>query len=435
MLHLLHWGNAFLFGGFSVFSRALCLALAAAALAPASGRAQVYLIDTLKSPHPETDSNFGASVGEGSIAITVGQPDASYSGMPSVGAAYLYDFAHWPLELRPLVPVPNARFGAAIRGELLIGAPGGTAVAGDPSPRGVVESWMYVPGGSWARNGILTPPDNALGGGFGTSISNSMAFYTVIGYPGYLDGAREAGAAMLFEQTSADTWAYQGSYISAHDGTGFGQNVVLAGGSRVLVGEPGFYDGNGASGVVSYFGDGLPLGTLMAGDGEAQGFGGSAMWENWALLIGVPYPHDAQDQPLPGRVYVFSWSFDTLEYTLTQTFSAPDGFPGDGFGTSIDLFGFTFAIGAPGMAVGDVPNAGAVWLFDNIGFDYTPRERKVSPRPAADGHFGAALTWRSGRLAIGAPGEPDGDIPRAGSVYVFATDPDVIFQSFFDIGF
>lgn len=407
------------------------MGMAACAFGSITAHAQVYFLERLTSPHPEAGSGFGATVAGGAMGLLVAQPGASYAGSPSVGAAYLYNAGdpNSPFELRPQQTIANARYGAALsnRNDILVAAPGGSADASSAA-RGVVEAWRYVPAYSWARYGSLSPPVGERGTGFGQSIASS-SFQVLVGFPGRLDGARHSGAAMLFDE-GVNGWTYGGSYTSAADGMEFGTSVALSN-TRTFIGEPGYAIGNGASGNIAYYLNGQPAATLVPNDGAAQAYGGYAIVAfGQFLLVGVPYPLDASQQPMPGRVYIYQADAG-YNYTFWKMLSAPDGHAGDGFGNSIDTYQHEVMVGAPGMSVGALPEAGAAWLFDSIGFDFTPNTKIVSTFPSANGHFGQSVSMAYG-FSVGAPGEPDDGSLGAGAVYRFMVDYDVIFKGTFD---
>jgi hypothetical protein len=405
--------------------------VAAGLLGASQGHAQVLFKERLRSPHPESNSSFGQVIAGGPDGLLVAQPGASYMGLSAVGAAYVYNAGNpaSPVELRPQFPLADARYGTSLSAwnRLLIGAPGGT----DGSPgaaRGVVEAWRYVIPDMWERYSLLAPPAADLGTGFGQSIALD-AFDVLVGFPGKLDGSRTSGAALLFTD-DIDTWTYGGSFTSADDDLGFGQSVAITNG-RAFVGEPGGFNGNGSSGRIAYYQNGAPADTLLPPDGEAQAFGGYHLeaYDPY-LLVGVPYPLDAQGEPLPGRVYVYERDAN-LNYAFSQTLTAPDGHPGDGFGTSMAVYQLSVMVGAPGMTVAGETGAGAAWLFSDIGFQFTPDTKLVSTFPVANGHFGESVSMNFG-YDVGAPGEPDGLLPGAGAVYRFEVDFDVIFKGTFE---
>jgi hypothetical protein len=296
------------------------------------------------------------------------------------------------------------------------------------SPRGVVEAWRYVIPYSWDRYALLAPPPGDLGTGFGQSLAYGV-FEVLIGYPGRLDGPGKPGAALRFDEDT-DTWTYRESFISAGDDLGFGQSVGLTN-LRAYVGEPGAANGDGSSGRIAYYVNGLPAGTLLPPDGEAQGFGGSAIEVfGWYLLVGTPHALDSHGQALPGRVYVYEGDID-FNYTFVERLDAPDGHPGDRFGASIATYQHSVLIGAPGMTVAGETDAGAAWLFSHLGFSFSPHTRLVSTFPVANGHFGESVTMNFG-IDVGAPGEPDGNVDGAGAVYRFHVDLDAIFKGTFE---
>lgn len=393
--------------------------------------AQVYFKQRLRSPHPEADSLFGKAIAGGPDGLLVAQPGASYAGLSSVGAAYVYNAGdpESPFELRPQYPIADERYGISLSaaGRLLVGAPGGTDGA-PGSPRGVVETWRSVIPYSWERYALLAPQGTDLGTGFGQSIGVAP-HRVLIGFPGKLDGLRKPGAALLFHD-GIDTWTYGGSFSSISDDLQFGQSVALAN-LPAFIGEPNAINGDGSSGRIAYYVNGWPRGTLWPPDGEAQEFGGhSIQIFDPYLLVGVPHALDLSGQALPGRVYVYRGDSD-FNYEFMQMLTAPDGHPGDRFGESMATYQLEVLIGAPGTTVGGEAGAGAAWLFWSVGFQFTPGTKLVSTYPVANGHFGESVSMSYG-IDVGAPGEPDGNLQNAGAVYRFEVDLDVIFKGSFE---
>lgn len=399
---------------------------AVAALFACSAHAQLYLQAELRSPQPEEDAAFGATILDAFNSMIVGAPATSAAGIPGVGAVYSFDrtdYAQAPAELRPLQAIAHAAYGASLSGggwAIVIGAPGGSDVANDPAPRGMVDSWNLGP--AWVHYGTISPPPSHTGTEFGRSVSYSNQAL-VAGFPGRTDKGLEVGGAQVFYEQSGD-WGYQGTISLFLGNNRFGEHVTSAG-AATFVTDP-------TESTVYYFDVFTTSGTLpKPTPGEDLTSFGSTVLYSTDVFVGTPYPRDFSGNPLPGRVYVYRF-IPNQNYELIGTITSPDAEPGDGFGASIDQWGTEFAIGAPGATVANLPNAGAVWCMYDTGLAWVPARRLVSTRPQAEGRFGAALSWQYGSLGIGAPGETAAGVPRAGTAYVFAADSDVIFQGSFD---
>ena len=148
---------------------------------------------------------------------------------------------------------------------------------------------------------------------------------------------------------------------------------------------------------------------LYAKDGEyaAQGFGNTVALRGDTLLVGAP-----QDNSLganAGAAYVFQRS--GLDWSQAAKLKASDGAANDRFGSSVGVGGGHVLVGAPG----DDSNAGAVYVFQ-FGAGAWAQKTKLTAVDRDGGHlFGAALAYVGNTAAIGAPGKDD----SRGSVYVF----------------
>ncbi len=388
--------------------------------------AQVFLLAELRAPQPEANGGFGLAILDTPSAMIVGAPAMSAGNVAGVGAVYSYDrvdFTAVPTELRPLQTVANAAYGTSIAGGasvIVIGAPGGSGVANDPAPRGVVDSWWNGP--TWVRHGTISPPPSHTGTEFGRSVSYSNQAL-IAGFPGRTDKGLEVGGAQVFYEQSGD-WGYQGTISLFLGNNRFGEHVTSAG-AATFVTDP-------TESTVYYFDVFTTSGTLpKPTPGEDLTSFGSTVLYSTDVLVGTPYPRDFSGNPLPGRVYVYRF-IPNQNYELIGTITSPDAEPGDGFGASIDQWGTEYAIGAPGATVANLPNAGAVWCMYDTGVGWAAARRLVSTHPQADGRFGTALSWTFGALGIGAPGESAAGVPHAGTAYVFANIADIIFQGSFD---
>lgn len=357
--------------------------------------------------------------------MAVGSPGSRLNGVDGVGAVYVFDLSSIqaePVELRPQQSIAQSAYGTSLTGSstvIAIGAPGGSAVANDPTPAGVVETWRLVD--NWSRYGTISVPMGYAGTNFARSISYSTQKLAV-GFPGRIDNGVPSGAVFQFNELGG-AWSFLGAIsLPFRD---FGETVFAAG-ANILVTSPlnrSVYYSLGGLGTLP---DPPPDQGVMVSYG-------TSLWANNNVLVGTPYPVDNGGNPLPGRVFSYRRANDGIGYTLIDTITAPDAVPGDGFGSSIDNWaGGSYAIGAPSASVEDIEEAGSVWIFRTVGADLVPQQRVTSTRPQPQGNFGASVSWIYGRLGIGAPGESIDGLERAGGAYVFGSDADVIFKGSFD---
>lgn len=111
------------------------------------------------------------------------------------------------------------------------------------------------------------------------------------------------------------------------------------------------------------------------------------------LSINGPFAH-------MGAVYVYKqWPGQWIEW---QRLLAPDRDSSDQFGYALAKNGDVLAVGAPFEGA---QNNGAVYLFHRNNWDQWVFTQKItSADNASDAHFGSALDWWDNTLAVGSPG-------------------------------
>lgn len=85
-----------------------------------------------------------------------------------------------------------------------------------------------------------------------------------------------------------------------------------------------------------------------------------------------------------------------------------------GISVSVDTM---IAVGAPREAVGAMSGAGNVYTFDTV--TGAPIKKLTSPKPEANGNFGASVATLGNMVVVGAPHETSGGQMWAGRAYVF----------------
>ncbi|HPF12804.1 MAG: hypothetical protein H6830_10685 [Planctomycetes bacterium] len=115
-----------------------------------------------------------------------------------------------------------------------------------------------------------------------------------------------------------------------------------------------------------------------------------------------------------GRVHLFHWVSGAWQ--LEQDLVGPGG---QGFGAALALDGETLAVGMTGAPWGGAP-AGAVYVYRRTPAGFWQPEQILQPNQAAPGdRFGAALALQAGRLLVGAPGQDRPGLLDAGAAYLF----------------
>ncbi len=89
------------------------------------------------------------------------------------------------------------------------------------------------------------------------------------------------------------------------------------------------------------------------------------------------------------------------------------------FGRSVAMDGNLVAVGAGGADTDSVSSAGAVYLFKRQGRGYVPEAKLVAPDPTEGAEFGRAVAIQGNTVIVGARFAQVGDLSNAGAVYVF----------------
>lgn len=146
--------------------------------------------------------------------------------------------------------------------------------------------------------------------------------------------------------------------------------------------------------------------------GVGRGLSGAAVavTERW-IVMGEP--DNGQLENLGGAVHVF----DARTGRLVRRIFSSDLSPGDGFGSSVSVWGNRLLVGAPHHEVQSLGSSGAAYLFDLV----TGRQlAKLVPTVSENlARFGHAVCLSDRFATIGAPGATGG---AAGSGAVFLFD-------------
>jgi hypothetical protein len=193
---------------------------------------------------------------------------------------------------------------------------------------------------------------------------------------------------------------------------GFGRDIAVDGG--VLVIGAWLDDQLGSAYVYTHDGVGwVEQQRLRPFDGgPADRFGQSVSIDGDTIVVGS-YLHAAE-----GAAYVYTRSGDA--WTLQQKLTAGDGETGMWFGYSVALDGDTIVVGAPSVfpPVGTVRH-GAVYVFTRDGATWTERTKlEVSQADVFD-HFGYAVALHDGVLVATAPQLDLGGVASAGAAFVY----------------
>lgn len=209
------------------------------------------LVQTLLSPAPAADAEFGAWVAPAGTNVVVGAPGAAEGGVAGAGTAWVVDPLAGVIVAALHTPQPTAAgaFGAraaGIDGDALVGAPGEKigGVAG-----GAAHRFAAATG---ALRLTLAAPVPIAGAAFGSALAG-IGDGIVVGAPGEnLVGLTHAGRAYLFDGATAGLRrAFESPSPVA---SGFFGATAATVAADVLVGEPGgVVGGADAAGAVHRF--------------------------------------------------------------------------------------------------------------------------------------------------------------------------------------
>jgi hypothetical protein len=146
------------------------------------------------------------------------------------------------------------------------------------------------------------------------------------------------------------------------------------------------------------------------------GFGAAVSTSNGIILVGAPNSFSNQ-----GAAYIFDQpNFTTWDQTAELI--APDGDPGDLFGSAVSIgigpTGSVAVIGAPNDDAAAV-DAGAVYVYVRDGQDWLLTARINSPDAAAGDQFGYSVGYSNGNIIVGAPFADAGGFTDIGAAYIF----------------
>lgn len=193
---------------------------------------------------------------------------------------------------------------------------------------------------------------------------------------------------------------------------GAGDKASAAGGSEgPLAGAVYVFQRQGA--------DWMPGVKLMAADAETgDQFGLRVALSADTLAVGAPYKWVSTGGNAAGAVYVYQRQGDA--WTQQARLTARDGAPFDLFGSSLALQGDTLAVGARSADIPSGRNAGAVYVYQREGGDWSLQAKLLASDAAAGDYFGQDLASSEDGLLVGAPGHDEraGD-DNFGAVYLF----------------
>lgn len=114
----------------------------------------------------------------------------------------------------------------------------------------------------------------------------------------------------------------------------------------------------------------------------------------WSVVVGKPDVNAGV-----GAAYIFQ----RLEgqWVLSKTLLPEAAGPGTSFGTSVGVYEYNVAVGAPGAVPSSGIGRGLVYLYTGVGENWAISQELAEPL-GSDSNFGTVLTLRGRRLVVGA---------------------------------
>ena len=312
----------------------------------------------------------------------------------------------------------NTFFGsaAAIKGTTaVIGADG------DASFRGA--AYVFTKSGdTWSEGQKLIPSDGLSGDEFGYRVALDRSTLLVTAFSATVNGVAFQGAAYVFT-LSGDTFS-ETQKLTASDGglfDNFGAAVSVDGKTLVIGANGATVGANPAQGAAYVFtksnGTWTETQKLIADDGAAyDNFGLSVTLQGSTILVGSPQAVIGGSFA-QGAVYVFTNSAGT--WTQTQKLTASDGASSDSFGESVAISDDNALIGAYGATVDSHAGAGAAYIFSNLSGTWSQMQKLTASDPGSFFNFGNTLALHGRKAIIAADVTTVDGHTSQGKVYIF----------------
>ncbi|MGH2732947.1 MAG: FG-GAP repeat protein [Actinomycetota bacterium] len=377
-------------------------------------------------PDDDSAALFGHSVALSGDTALVGAIGDDHHGDNSGSASvFVRSPGAWRRQAKLL-----ASDGAA--GDILgysVALSGDTALVGAAGDNGKGTSsgsaYVFVRSlGAWRRQAKLLASDGAAGDQFGYSVALS-GDTALVGAFFDDDHGESSGAAYVFVR-SGTAWSEQAKLIPADGppGAQFGRSVALLGDTAFLGAPRDDHHGESSGGayVFGRSGETWTQQAKLAGTDGAPGdqFGQSVALSGDTALVGARDDDDRGENS--GSAYVFGRLGEV--WNERAKLLAADGAPGDIFGYSTALSGDTALVGA--LSDDDRgAGAGAAYLFMRSGTLWSEQPKLLAPDGAPGDQFGSSVAVSGDTALVGAL-KSQGTGLSSGSGYLFAPRSAVI---------
>ena len=398
------------------------IALVVALAIPLPALAQL-LTEEVVLTGDDNEQFFGFSIVIGGELIVA----ATSTGSGDPGAAYVYRklevSGEWSQEqlLEASDGVAGDTFGAACAVEddvIVVTAPNRTAPGSFPTPDGAAYVFRWNPSlESWEEEQIL----DSAGSFFGNSVAIAGE-RIIVGQR----GAAFGGNAVVFDYDEISLEWIEVATLSGDDtvfGDQFGWRVDIEGdvavvSARIVSSGSNIWSGSGTAYVFrrDEIEDDWVQEKQLDSDEDEDNFGVDVTLSGSTIAIGADRDDELADDS--GKVYVYRWDDELLDWIEEATLTSPDGIEADYFGRSIALSDedtlFIGADGADGVSV----STGAGYLYRrttdgewNLSYTVAASDGDLDDRFGFNSDFDEGVAVAQGRMEIG----PD----VVGAVYVF----------------
>jgi len=264
------------------------------------------------------------------------------------------------------------------------------------------------------------PADSAT---YGISVDLEEDSAFVAAYKDLHPTGVETGAVHPFERTGT-TWV-EGDRVFASDVQRqlfFGSSLAVSG-DTLVVGALGYDNAGQADAGAAYVFTHNALGwterarLLPSLSAPMDYFGSSVAIFGDTIVVGAPNNDHDPTLDEAGSAFVFVRTGNS--WTEQAVLRARNPQTRDFFGTSVSIWGDTVVVGAPFKNSMGATLVGAVYVFVRSGSEWTEKAAIRPPSPMSSDHFGGSVSVWDDTLAVGAQGVDHAGIDDAGAAYLY----------------
>lgn len=375
----------------------------------------------------EAFQSFGRSVDHTNLTAIVGSSDDIYGESSGSAYIFLYENETWVQSSQLIPDEGNAHDGFGISVAI---SDNNIAVVG--AHRADIESVVDAGAAyifekvddTWSQQTKLIASDYQESECFGVSTCISNNIVAIGAYQADISGKVDVGAVYIFEYSNG-TWTQVEKIISPDGEAGdhFGRSVDISG-DRIIIGAPSHDSQGMVSSGAAYFYEKLNNSwnfsvKLVAGDvkgGADFGYDVSISGDN--ALIGATGAYTGIIKS--GAAYVFE--FDGSEWSQTNKLVASDAANDDYFGKSVDITNTTAIVGADWADPDEKYSAGAAYIFESNGEDWSQTTKLTASDGTEYDRFGDAVSMFENIAMVGAFCADHQGTTYTGAAYVFEND-------------